>query len=158
MKGDQGLTGSPGEPGLEGQSCNCTTSVRSAFLLGRNSALLVTSDSETIDFETTFYDVGNDVSSQSGVFKCRIPGLYYFSFSFRSYPHGSYGMRVDLLLNFEQMASIYMDAFSKHNIQTRSVVLFLEQGDEVWLRANPNTYINGWDKANQFMGYLIQPY
>ncbi|XP_072038296.1 uncharacterized protein [Amphiura filiformis] len=164
-KGDIGAVGPQGLVGLEG--LNGTKGVKgepgrdytppsmSAFHVGQSSNLQVTSGSQIISFNAQYINIGDDMSQHTGVFTCRIPGLYYFTYTFRAYSHGSYGLNIDLLVNNVVKSQIYMTAMSKHLMQTQSTIVTLRVGDDVWLKANANTYINGDDEMNVFSGYLI---
>ena len=165
-KGDDGDVGSPGPVGRvgsigpKGQKGEAGQSMMaspiSGFYLGRHANLLITSGSQTITFDTQFTNVGNDISRQTGIFTCRIPGLYYFSFTLRAKAHAHYGLDIDLIVNNYRKAEIRMTAMSKHVMQSQSALLDLEVGDQVWLKANAATYIWGCPQHNTFIGYLIR--
>lgn len=168
LKGERGEPGTFGPPGLEGKSGfngtkgekgepgqDYTPPSMSIFHMQRSAQVYITSGTQIISFDTEVLNVGDDMSSHTGVFTCRIPGVYYFTFTFVSYAHSSYGVYVQLVMNNNVQAEIYMEAFSKYNMQSQSVILNLTKYDEVWLKANANTYILGDKERNTFSGFLI---
>ena len=151
LAGHNGIRGQKGEPGQ-----NYTAPPTSAFHFGRSSNLLITSGYQIITFNDGRLNIGDDMSTHTGVFTCLIPGLYYFSYNFLAAPHSRYGLRIHLLLNGEYIKSqIYMYAMSKYLMQSQSIILNLNSDDEVWLTANSNTYIHGDSDINVFTGFLI---
>ena len=153
LEGKAGSNGTKGEKGEAGQ--DYTAPSMSIFQVQRSAALQLTSGSQIITFDREVLNVGDDMSRHTGVFTCRIPGVYYFTFTLNSYAHASYGIYVQLMMNNDVKAEIYMEAFSKYNMQSQSMILTLTRNDEVWLRANPNTYIKGDVDRNTFSGFLI---
>ena len=153
LEGKAGLNGTKGEKGERGQ--DYTQPSASIFHMQRSTQLLLTSGTQIIVFNTEIVNVGEDMSSHTGVFTCRIPGVYYFTFTFNAYAHSSYGIDVKLMMNNVVRARMYMTAFSKYNMQSQSVILNLAKNDEVWLVAHANTYIYPDRERNTFSGFLI---
>ena len=147
------MNGTKGEKGEAGQ--DYTPPSMSIFQVTRSTNLLLTSGSQIVTFNGEVLNVGDDMSRHTGVFTCRIPGVYYFAFTIRSYSSSSYGVDVDLVMNNAVKATITMNALSKDIMQSQSVILNLSKNDEVWLKANTNTYIRGDSAGNTFSGFLI---
>ena len=151
--GLEGLNGTKGEKGEPGR--DYTPPSMSAFQVGRSSHIQLTSGSQIISFNTEFLNIGNDMSEHTGVFTCRIPGLYVFTYTMYAYSSGSYGMHVQLMVNNAVKSEIYMNPMSKYLMQTQSTIVNLTASDDVWLVAHANTYIYGDAERNVFTGYLI---
>ena len=115
----------------------------------------VSSGTAVITFDAEDLDVGNDFNPNTGVFTCRIQGLYYFSFTFRFDDDKDFNLYLDQ--NSIHKAKIYTPVFDGHHaVQSQSVILSLQVGDEVKLTAKAPSYIlNSEDLTNIFNGYLI---
>ena len=153
LEGKAGLNGTKGAKGEPGQ--DYTPPSMSIFHVQRSTYLRLTSGTQIITFNTEILNVGDDMSRHTGVFTCRIPGLYYFTFTLRSEANGSYGLLVHLMMNNAAKAELYMNAFSKDIMQSQSIILNLAKNDEVWLQATANTYIRADSGSNTFSGFLI---
>lgn len=152
-KGAQGDTGSKGEPGNP-----YTPPSLSVFVAHRTSDFEVTSGNKIIGFEVMKLNIGGDFNPTTGLFTCRIPGLYYFTFNF--YPvHNAEGM-VDVYLthNGVNVAYLYVQGGTSARISgSQSTILDLDIDDEVLLRAYAFTRIYGsTDGRSAFTGYLLQ--
>ncbi|XP_072019885.1 uncharacterized protein [Amphiura filiformis] len=153
QKGNQGQVGVKGDQGEAGTSY--TAPPMSAFSARKTSTHQVRSGTDVITFEVEDLDIGNDFNPSIGVFTCRIQGLYYFSFSF--YPDDDYDCHIYLDQNDVHKAKIYKVAYnSLYLMQSQSVILSLQVGDEVKLVAANPTYIGNFEGLeNIFNGYLI---
>ena len=150
LQGRDGVKGEKGEPGAS----SYTPPQMSAFS-ARKHGQQVTSGTATVKFDQEDIDIGDDFNHKTGVFKCRIQGLYYFSFTFL--PYHPYDFEVYLLQNEKIKAKIFYTAgTSRYIMQSQSIILNLQRGDEVKLVMEVPSYINSSDSiTNLFNGYLI---
>ncbi len=149
IAGQMGVKGDKGEPGTS----SYTAPSMSAFS-ARKDTQQVSSGTETVTYNYEDIDIGNDFNPSTGVFTCRIQGLYYFSFT--CLPYHNYSFYIYLQQNGTNKAKIYYNSGSRHVMQSQSVILTLQAGDEVKLVAqSPSYFDNSSSLDNIFNGYLI---
>ena len=112
---------------------------------------------QTITFNSEILDVGNDFDHTSGIFTCRIRGIYYFSFTFVSYDDSnSVNMEVQLKKNGVTEATVKVVGDpAEYETHSTSVILSLDKGDVVSLYNNRELDVNSNLDTNIFNGYLI---
>lgn len=105
-------------------------------------------------------NIGGDFNPDTGHFRCRIPGAYYFSFSVGKFPKKM--LSVILVKNGEEVQAIAYDDYRKkgRKVQSQSVMISLKEMDTVWLLLQQNPQYALYSNAGPyitFSGYLIYP-
>ncbi|KAG7482232.1 complement C1q tumor necrosis factor-related protein 4 [Solea senegalensis] len=133
--------------------------LRSAFSVARASSM-EGGPKMTVTFDTIYVNIGGDFDPKAGVFHCRIPGAYYFSFTVGKFPHKD--LSVMLMKNRNEVQAIVYEenAGEERKVQSQSVMLQLEFGDTVWLRLHGDPRYAIYSNTGHyttFNGYLIYP-
>ncbi|CAL8337537.1 unnamed protein product [Lota lota] len=137
--GEAGGRGPPGFPGPMGDvdeddsSGPVATGVHSAFSVSRAVASQPARDTPII-FSTVITNYNDDFKTETGRFRCSVPGTYYFVY------HASATERLclQLKLNGEQLAS-WCDIQTRNTLRQVSsggLAVYLERGQEVWLETS----------------------
>lgn len=158
--GSEGLRGFPGVPGLPGDTGQSSFAYRSAFSVALTEA--TSSTNTPLRFLKTFYNEQRHYDGLSGKFRCRIPGIYFFTYHLTV--QGSEA-RIALYRNSRPL-SLITDQFQQGDLDQTSgeTVLSLQSGDEVWLE------LYGYGEAERdarvysdiytdstFSGFLLHP-
>lgn len=114
---------------------------------------------QTIVFDLVEYNMGGAYDPTTGKFKAQVSGTYVFFFNILTRPHMRLG--VDLTINGEtRSACAYSGADPNFSVNgSNMVVVHLNQGDEVWVRAHksrdppPGVMLSSF--ANSFAGFLL---
>lgn len=132
---------------------------QSAFSATRSSSLQG-GPQQAVTFDRLLVNVGNDFSPETGRFRCRLPGAYYFAFTAGKFPRKL--LSVMLVKNGREVQAMAYDGHRRKDrkVHSQSVMLSLKTMDTVWLllQASPKyaLYSNAGPYVT-FTGYLVYP-
>uniref|UniRef100_A0A087XZ88 Complement C1q subcomponent subunit C-like n=2 Tax=Poecilia formosa TaxID=48698 RepID=A0A087XZ88_POEFO len=75
--GGPGSAGIPGPPGEPGEAGSAAAQQKAAFSVARGTSVFP-AKSSTIRFTKVITNIENDFNTETGHFRCRVPGMYYF--------------------------------------------------------------------------------
>ncbi|XP_070531699.1 complement C1q tumor necrosis factor-related protein 2-like isoform X1 [Ptychodera flava] len=155
--GEKGMPGERGEPGSKGEQGVIAEYWTVAFSVTRQTGLSGTDSAQTITFTDILVKENADINTDTGVFTCRVAGIYYFSFTF--WPIGGSPMFISLTHNGVRKIALGLAPGSRYIMQSQSGMLRLEVGDEVALvlgESNSHAVAGRSNPFyNTFNGYLI---
>uniref|UniRef100_A0A3Q2YVQ5 Complement C1q tumor necrosis factor-related protein 4 n=2 Tax=Hippocampus comes TaxID=109280 RepID=A0A3Q2YVQ5_HIPCM len=136
-----------------------TTVLRSAFSATRTSSI-VGGKQSVVTFNKLLVNIGGDFNPDTGCFRCRLPGVYYFSFSMGKFPNKM--LSVILVKNGREVQAMAYDGYRKkgRKVQSQSLMITLKEMDTVWLMLQQNSQYALYSNAGpyvSFSGYLVYP-
>ncbi|CAF95529.1 unnamed protein product, partial [Tetraodon nigroviridis] len=154
--GPAGTKGSKGPAGPPGDSCKLQ---HSAFSVGRRKSLHSLEAYQALVFDTVFVNLEQQFDMFKGRFACRLPGVYFFNLNIHTWNFKETYLHI--MKNDEEQTIVYAQPSDRSIMQSQSVMLQLEQGDEVWIRLYKRerenaVYGDDVDVYITFNGYLIK--
>ncbi|CAF0948336.1 unnamed protein product [Adineta ricciae] len=164
MQGPSGPPGLPGPPGRDGHS-----NIKSAFFVALNNTYSLQADSSIIVWDDILLNKNYHLNRTTGIYYAPINGLYEFSLTV-CVP-ANHIASVSLCKNTENVAPLWVEGYLTAvknqrvpvwNTASTTVVLFLNRGDRIYIRAqsrndadyNFKTSLYGW-RYTTFGGFLI---
>uniref|UniRef100_W5MZD8 C1q and TNF related 6 n=1 Tax=Lepisosteus oculatus TaxID=7918 RepID=W5MZD8_LEPOC len=156
-RGPQGPKGSKGQAGAPGDPCKHQ---HSAFSVGRRKALHSVEYYQALVFDTVFVNLYGHFNMFKGKFYCYVPGVYFFSVNVHTWNFKETYLHV--MQNDQEKVILYAQPSERSIMQSQSLLLELEQNDEVWVRLFKRerenaVYSDDVDVYITFSGYLIKP-
>ncbi|XP_060893108.1 complement C1q tumor necrosis factor-related protein 4 [Labrus mixtus] len=132
---------------------------RSAFSATQTNSM-VGGKQKAVTFSRLTVNIGGDFNPDTGLFRCRIPGAYYFAFSVGKFPKKM--LSVILVRNGEEVQAMAYDDYRKkgRKVQSQSVMISLKEMDTVWLLLQQSPQYALYSNAGPyitFSGYLVYP-
>lgn len=152
--GAVGQAGLPGPPGLTGSLGDSTGSLKqSAFSVSEPRNLEY---GKPVKFIRSSVNINNDFDHQTGMFTCRVPGVYYFVFHAMSKKNLCLSLKSGALREENFGFCDYCDAAkNEEHVLSGGVVLHLGKDEKVWIEAfrEENTQLSV--ESIVFNGFLI---
>ncbi|XP_019952148.1 complement C1q subcomponent subunit C [Paralichthys olivaceus] len=152
--GGPGLPGFDGPPGEPGESGSIGIQQRAAFSVARG-----TNDypdrSSVIRFITVITNINNDYDTDTGRFRCRVPGTYYFVF------HASLDERLCVLMKMDgNLLTSFCDLRRvRRQVTSGGLAVYMSRDQEVWLETKDYRGMRGKPAGYSiFSGFLLRPH
>lgn len=157
LPGPAGLKGAKGSPGKFGDPCKL---YYAAFSVGRKKELHSNDYYQVLVFDTVYVNLYDQFNMFSGKFYCTIPGVYHFSLNVHTWNQKETYMHI--MKNEEEVVVLYTQPSDRSIMQSQSIMLDLQQNDEVWVRLFKGErenaiFSDGLDTYITFNGFLIKP-
>lgn len=154
LDGPLGPPGEVGDKGIKGQVGNVQLQPRAAFSATRRNPR---PNGNMVVFDNIITNQETSYSGELGVFTCKDPGFYYFTFQVIS--KGNLCLR---LMHKDASVATFCDNNSQNILQVNSggSVLKLAMDERVWLESDPqagNSVYDGTDADSVFSGFFLFP-
>lgn len=149
--GAPGIVGPPGEPGEAG-----TVGVQrqAAFSVARGTAVFPDRAS-IIRFTKVITNINDDYNTETGHFRCRVPGTYYFVY------HASLEDRLCVLMKLDNtlLASFCDHRRTRRQVTSGGLAVYVSRDQEVWLETKDYRGMTGKPEGHSiFSGFLLHPH
>ncbi|CAM5142727.1 unnamed protein product [Eretmochelys imbricata] len=157
LRGYNGWKGQKGQVGPPGNSCKLHYA---AFSVGRRKPLHSSDYFQHVTFDTEFVNLYKHFSMFTGKFFCYVPGIYFLNLNVHTWNFKE--TYLHLMKNNKEVAILYAQPSDRSIMQSQSLMLELQEGDEVWVRMFKRERENGIyseesDIYITFNGHLIKP-
>uniref|UniRef100_A0A8D0L8D9 C1q and TNF related 1 n=1 Tax=Sphenodon punctatus TaxID=8508 RepID=A0A8D0L8D9_SPHPU len=158
--GSRGQTGPKGQKGSVGAPGEQYKRHHAAFSVGRRKSLHSNDYYQTLIFDTEFVNLYSHFNMFTGKFYCYVPGIYYFSLNVHTWNQKETYLHI--MRNAAEAAILYAQASDRSIMQSQSLMLDLQEQDEVWVRLFKGERENAifsdeYDTYITFSGYLVKP-
>ncbi|XP_007631909.1 complement C1q tumor necrosis factor-related protein 1 isoform X2 [Cricetulus griseus] len=156
-RGHIGPKGQKGSMGAPGDRCK---SHYAAFSVGRKKPLHSSDYFQPVVFDTQFVNLYKHFSMFTGKFFCYVPGIYFFSLNVHTWNQKETYLHI--MKNQEEVVILYAQVSDRSIMQSQSLMLELQEQDEVWVRLFKGERENAifsdeFDTYITFSGYLVKP-
>lgn len=134
MPGPRGPPGPPGPPGPRGPPGPPANSSHVAFSLQLGND--VGNPVNPIKFVKVLYNAQGSYDLHTGIFTCRVPGVYHFSFTCMGRPAK---FSVDLMHNNKVVFHSFNVFQNRYSVASGDMYIEVKEGDTVWLSASEGT-------------------
>ncbi|XP_029768021.1 cytosolic endo-beta-N-acetylglucosaminidase [Terrapene carolina triunguis] len=157
--GSRGHTGPKGQKGSIGATGEACKSHYAAFSVGRKKPLHSNDYYQTLLFDTEFVNLYDHFNMFTGKFYCYVPGIYYFALNVHTWNQKE--TYLHMVKNGVEVVILYAQQSDRSIMQSQSVMLELQEQDEVWVRLFKGERENAvfsdeYDTYVTFSGYLIK--
>lgn len=164
--GKSGSSGSKGQMGLKGQKGNVGAPGEryktnyAAFSVGRRKPLHSNDYYQPLIFDTEYVNLYGHFNMFMGKFYCYVPGVYFFSLNVHTWNQKETYLHI--MRNEAEVAILYAQASDRSIMQSQSLMLELQDQDEVWVRLfkgerDNAVFSDEFDTYVTFSGYLVKP-
>ncbi|KAJ8386116.1 hypothetical protein AAFF_G00177100 [Aldrovandia affinis] len=155
-RGPMGPKGTKGQIGAPGNACKTQYA---AFSVGRRKALHSVDYYQALIFDTVFVNLHEHFNMFKGKFYCYVPGIYFFNINIHTWNFKETYLHI--MQNDQEKVIVYAQPSERSIMQSQSIMLSLEQNDEVWVRLYKRerenaVYSDDVDVYITFNGYLIR--
>ncbi|KAL8174853.1 UNVERIFIED_CONTAM: Complement C1q tumor necrosis factor- protein 1 [Gekko kuhli] len=157
LRGLNGWKGQKGQLGPPGNSCK---QYYVAFSVGRRKPLHSSDYYQHVTFDTEFVNLYEHFNMFTGRFFCYVAGVYFFNLNVHTWNYKETYLHI--MKNDSQVAILYSQPSERSIMQSQSLMLDLQEGDEVWVRMFKRErenaiYSEESDVYITFNGHLIKP-
>lgn len=145
IPGASGMAGEPGQPGVAGLQ------EKAAFSVARGTDEYP-ERGRVIRFTNVITNINNDYNTETGRFRCRVPGTYYFVY------HASLEDRLCVLMKVDDtlLTSFCDHRRTRRQVTSGSLAVYLSRDQEVWLETKDYRGMRGRPAGySVFSGFLL---